>query len=51
MKPKYYEPETYAKCFPGFCTKINANRTACKNINKFFQNIMYLMKIYVLLKK
>ena len=50
MKPKDYRPETYIKRVSGFCTKINATRAVCKDIkiNNFLQNIMYLMKRYVL---
>ena len=50
MKPKDYIPETYKKRVSGFCTKINATRAVCKDIkiNNFLQNIMYLMKRYVL---
>ena len=53
MKPKDYRPETYIKRVSGFCTKINATRAVCKDIkiNNFLQNIMYLMKRYVLYKK
>ena len=47
---KDYRPETYIKHVSGFCTKINATRAVCKDIkiNNFLQNIMYLMKRYVL---
>ena len=50
MKPKDYRPETYIKRVSGFCTKINATRAVSKDIkiNNFLQNIMYLMKRYVL---
>ena len=50
MRPKDYRPETYIKLVSGFCTKINATRAVCKDIkiNNFLQNIMYLMKRYVL---
>ena len=50
MKPKDYRPETCIKHVSGFCTKINATRAVCKHIkiNNFLQNIMYLMKRYVL---
>ena len=52
MSPKDYRPETYIKCVSGFCAKINASRAVCKDIKiNVLQNIMHLMKRYVLYKK
>ena len=51
-RTKDYRPETYIKCVSGFCAKINASRAVCKDIKiNVLQNIMHLMKRYVLYKK